>query len=471
MIENRIRLVPIEEIVVKRDERKRTNLDMGFVGRLAKQIKEHQLINPITIDSEGVLIAGENRLAAFFYNKELMIPCPWPDYKDWSVIPTRTGKNITQADKDIIEMSENLGRSEMIWQDKAKGLLAIFRHFKEQDENTTYTSLANNLNLSPAFIAQMIGLAENLDDPQISGADNWKTAVNILTRKKERAISSIMDDIEISPLASAKPQRGEEGYREEQDPLPLSFPEEENQREALQKEPPVEEKPLAFQGLCKSFMSFAPNYTGPKFNLIHFDPPYGINLHKSNTMQKSGRAQYEDTRDLFHEITECFFQNQDKICSSSAHMLFWHSAPDREMVGDMLRDNGWKVWKYPLVWHKSCNTGLFPDPQRGPRHTYEMATLASRGDRKIVKLVADSFSGAATKASGHESEKPVAMLEHFFTMLVDQSTSIFDPTGGSGNALLAAQNKGAKRGLFLELEQYYPETFNKKQRKEQSDES
>ena len=48
------------------------------------------------------------------------------------------------------------------------------------------------------------------------------------------------------------------------------------------------------------------------------------------------------------------------------------------------------------------------------------------------------------------SEKSLAMLSHFFRMLVDDSTRMIDPTCGSGNAVKAAANAGASFVLGLE---------------------
>jgi predicted RNA methylase len=44
------------------------------------------------------------------------------------------------------------------------------------------------------------------------------------------------------------------------------------------------------------------------------------------------------------------------------------------------------------------------------------------------------------------------MLKHFFEMFVDEHTSVFDPTCGSGAALRAAEALGANRVLGIEAD-------------------
>ena len=48
------------------------------------------------------------------------------------------------------------------------------------------------------------------------------------------------------------------------------------------------------------------------------------------------------------------------------------------------------------------------------------------------------------------NEKPVAMLQHFLSMLVDEYSFVLDPTCGSGNALKAAERLGASQVLGIE---------------------
>ena len=122
---------------------------------------------------------------------------------------------------------------------------------------------------------------------------------------------------------------------------------------------------------------------------------------------------------------------------------------------------GWKVADYCLIWHKSDNAGVAPDPQRGPRNTHEMAFFASRGDRKLTaagtKSNSFAYPGKRTDAI-HVSEKPVAMLSHFFEMLCDEHSAVLDPTCGSANALKVAKTLGANRVLGLEKMTEFYET-------------
>jgi DNA modification methylase len=120
---------------------------------------------------------------------------------------------------------------------------------------------------------------------------------------------------------------------------------------------------------------------------------------------------------------------------------------------------GWKCNPFPLIWFKSDGSGIAPDPQRGPRQTYEAAIFASRGDRKITQegCVANSFPYPGRRDGAiHASEKPYVMLRHFMRMVCDEYSLVLDPTCGSGNALKVAEDLGAPKVLGLEqLPEFY----------------
>lgn len=93
----------INDVVVK--ERKRP---LGNVAKLSESIKELGLLNPITIDPHGVLIAGYHRLEAC---KQL----------GWVTIPVNM-VTLDELNAELAEIDENLVRNELHWFDRDKQL-------------------------------------------------------------------------------------------------------------------------------------------------------------------------------------------------------------------------------------------------------------------------------------------------------------------------------------------------------------
>jgi DNA modification methylase len=122
---------------------------------------------------------------------------------------------------------------------------------------------------------------------------------------------------------------------------------------------------------------------------------------------------------------------------------------------------GLTVHRHPLVWFKSDNSGIVPGrDNQYTRRVYETAFLCSRGRRPLVKTLANLYSAPNPSNPIHPTQKSEPMLRHFFSMLVDENTDVFDPTCGSGSALRAAESLGARRTLGLELNPDYAKRAN-----------
>ncbi|NLC93360.1 MAG: ParB/RepB/Spo0J family partition protein, partial [Treponema sp.] len=88
-------LIPIEEIKIK----KRIRKDLGDLNDLKESLKLYGLLNPITINKNFELIAGERRLQAA---KQL----------GWTNINANIIDNISEAEQIEIEIEENNQRKE-----------------------------------------------------------------------------------------------------------------------------------------------------------------------------------------------------------------------------------------------------------------------------------------------------------------------------------------------------------------------
>jgi len=206
--------------------------------------------------------------------------------------------------------------------------------------------------------------------------------------------------------------------------------------------------------LHDSFLTWLPAYSGPKFNFLHCDFPYGIDVFAG---KQSGRERqehiYEDKPEVFWDLLAALLQGRDTIMQASCHVMFWFSMDYYSEIFAFFRAHApeFHINPFPLIWHKSDGSGITPDPQRGPKRAYETALLAYRGDRKVVRSVGN-FYAAPTDKKYHHSAKPEPMLRQFFQLFVDEHTQMLDPTCGGGSSVRAAESLGAKRVLGIEKE-------------------
>lgn len=407
---------PVSGVIVNRDERQRRVLT--GIEELAESLKRVGQINPIVITRDGVLVAGERRLTA-----AKMI--------GWTDVMVQFVEELDEYELAVIELEENIKRVDLTWQDQCLALEKFHTLKATTEEEWTQEATAQALGFSPAEVTKKLQVAQEINNgnERVAKADKFSMALNLVQRDRERKKAAVLDNI----IPAVITQTAVEAKVEEEDAAP-----------------PPKVVPL----INEDFHEWAAAYCGTKFNLIHCDFPYGINVADSPRQNSGIQEYYEDSKDVYFSLLDTLEMAMSNVVSESAHLIFWFSMDYYAVTMERLTKMGWKVNPFPLIWHKSDNAGIAPDPQRGPRRTYETAFFASRGDRKLTEAgaVSNSFAFPGKKGPDgiHLSEKPVAMLQHFLRMVCDDYSAVLDPTCGSGNALKAASNLGAAKVLGIE---------------------
>jgi len=416
MTSGNFRNIIIDSIIVERPERQRRELTK--IEELAESLARIGLINPIVITQDHILVAGERRLTAA---KSL----------GWTHISAQFAEDLSHYELQVIELEENVKRVDLSWQDEVAALSRFHELKSSHEPDWSQVSTAEALGLSTSEVSRKLAVAAEMSNPVIAQADRLSAAHNMVQRNTERKKTSVLAAVAAVPIQLSA-------------------------TETLVA-PVLTPKPIPL--LNTNFHHWQESYDGPKFNLIHCDFPYGINVADTPRMSAVIKDHYADSPDIYWSLLDRLACAMENVVADSAHLVFWHSMKFFSPTVEALVAMGWGVNPFPLIWHKSDNTGIAPDPQRGPRQTYEAAIFASRGDRKITQAgcVANSFAYPGSRDDAiHVSEKPYAMLRHFLRMICDEYSTVLDPTCGSGNALKVCEDLGASSVLGLEqIEAFY----------------
>lgn len=427
MIESQTELRLVSSILCDRTARQRSEINHEKIADIAGSIARQDLIHPILISTEGTLIAGEHRLLAFGWLASHRIHCNNPDYNNWTMIPVHYARDVTDREIHQLELEENIRRVALDWKDEAKAIKEYFDIRSESDPDWNYTKTAKALGISEQHANRAVNVARELaaNNPKLAGASSIRSAATVIERQNERAINAELDNL----LDLTKPPEA---------PAPTIFSD---------------------SILVQDFKAWWSTYSGPKFNFIHCDFPYGIDFNKGEQARDEAFGAYDDSPEVYWDLLGTLAAALPQIASPSCHMLFWFSMNYYWETLTTLEAMGFSVNPFPLIWHKTDNKGILPDPERGPRRVYETAFLCSLGDRKIVRAVSNTY-GAPTSKQIHTSEKPESVLRHFFQMFIDEYSVVLDPTAGSASALRAAEALGAKQVLGLELNSEFAELAN-----------
>lgn len=394
--------VLVDSITVVRDERQRRELN--GIEELAQSISRTGLIHPPVITKDNILIAGERRLTAV---KSL----------GWTSIPVQYAEDLDPLQLQLIELEENTRRVDIDWQDNCRAVEKYHKLRQQIEKDWTPQKTADALGVSRTSILQQLDVASALNKgvEQVVKADKYSVARGIVQRATARAKTIAVNNL-FEPAQTKS------------------------------------DAPI----LNTNFIEWSENYTGNKFNFLHCDFPYGVNVGGHGQAADQAFGNYNDDPKTYWLLLDALGKATERLIAPEAHMMFWFSMKFYERTRLILMEQGWAVNLFPLIWFKSDNSGILPDSDYGPRRNYETAFHCIRGKRPIVRAVSNVYAGPNTK-SIHMSEKPVECLEHFFRMYVDESTRLLDPTCGSANALKAAQRFGAAEVLGIERDKNFYE--------------
>jgi ParB/RepB/Spo0J family partition protein len=402
----------IDDILIQRESRQRQQPDPKHIDELADSIRRLGLIHPPVVTRDYVLVSGECRMMAC---RQL----------GWLNVPVQFTDELEPAQLKAIELEENVKRRDLDWKDRVRAVQeyhALMVATKTEGK-WSHDDTAREIGFAQSHVTYMLSVAEELatGNERVMKATKLSTAAGIVRRARERKDEQVLKNLKESIIGHA-----------------------ENPPETI---------------LHTDFTEWVHSHVAPRFNFIHCDFPYGIEADTFNQGAAPSHGGYEDTREAWERLMLALRIATERVCTHSAHLMFWFAMRKRdtrlyEYTARWLEDMGWDINPLPLIWMKSDGVGIIPDPERGPRQIYETCLFGSRGDRKIVRAVANAYA-APTVRDKHMSEKPEPMLRHFFSMFVDENTVMLDPTCGSGSALRAAESLNAKFCLGLEINEEF----------------
>jgi len=434
-----MQMTPVSAIIVDRPRRQRREVS---TKGLLESIRARGIMNPLVIMPSGRLVAGERRLSCAI---ELGL----------AEVPTRLVTDLSPIEAQLIELEENTKRLDLPWQDIVRAMVAIHGLYLSQDQDWTMAETAAECGVSQGLVSMYLKVGASLDEDRILACSTVREAYNLLGRRDQRAAGEALNELLETCNEIQVPKAPTLAYSE----ADLAGDEAFAEADILPRLPLVDLAPARPRYhpedetiINESFLFWAPKYQGRKFNLIHCDFPYGINVFQGPQGGGTERA-YEDDPEIYKRLLDCFLTHFDRFASQSCHAMFWFSEAHRDFTMAQFRERlPSVVWvRHPLIWFKSCNTGIASDARRTPRHVYETALLGYRGSRNLVKTAADCYAGPVNKQL-HPSTKPEPMLKHFFSMLVDEHSEVFDPTCGSAAALRAGESLGAKRVFGMDTD-------------------
>jgi site-specific DNA-methyltransferase (adenine-specific) len=408
-VETKLTYVRVEDIIVP-PYRQRRYFDPTSSIELQLSIESDGLINPLALRHDGkTLLAGERRLREiktlhrlgkdFFFNGTSVargfVPC--------TILSPREEEEYFHA-----EWAENEVRDDLTWQEKTDARARLHRtrdaeHGGGQTASDTVKEIFNTTEAKGYYVTDLkrdLLVSEYLNDPEVAAAKTRKDALKIIELKNRKKF--------------------EETYAKELEEKPQESP------HTLI----IGDSVIELERLQEG-----------SFDCILTDPIYGIGAdtfsNKSGTSQTFISHEYSDSYEEWKRLMPIFAREFFRVAKGQAHAYIFCDIRRWEELSKIFSKVGWDVWFKPIIWDKG-NRGTLPQPDYGPRYTYEAILFANKG-RKPVRRVARDVIPIPTEVKPHfAAEKPVELFKDLLSRTVEPGNTVLDASCGSGTIFPAA---------------------------------
>lgn len=393
---------------------KRMRVTFEGIEELAESIDRLGQIQPIVVDDNFNLIAGERRLRAHILLKK-------------PTISAIMRSDCTDLLKKEIELEENIKRKAFTWQEevKAKAELheikqslhgAAKKGVKDNAGKWQITDTAIALGESRGGVSMDIQLAKGIKAfPELAKEGTKSAAYKKLKQAQTRIINAEL----------AKRMQGSKA---------IAHPE-------------------IINGDCIEQML---KMESESVDLILTDPPYGIDVDNAHTYKRMTikDVNFNDSEFDTFDLLDKAFKEMYRVLKKDRHAYIFFAIDKYSAVLRLLLKHGFEVHNIPLIWDKG--SGSYPSQMTSYVHSYEPFLHCWKGARKLNGTPRDIFQVKRVPSGSkiHPTQKPTELLRDLIGLSSSPGELVFDPFAGSGATIVAAK-ECQRRAIGVELNPGY----------------
>lgn len=211
--------------------------------------------------------------------------------------------------------------------------------------------------------------------------------------------------------------------------------------------------------------------------LILTDPPYNLGnfmINRSTNLSKMrdnffANAGWDNLEfDDWVNHMDKFFADAARIIAVGGSMIVFMSIIKVETIIKLAEKHGF-YYKTTGIWHKlnpmprNMNLHFVNSTEAWVYFTYKKKTGTFNNENKMIHDFIETavVSNGEKKAGKHPTQKPVALLNHFITLLSNEGDLVVDPFMGSGSTGVACKQSN-RNFIGIELDKEYYEIAKKR---------
>jgi ParB-like chromosome segregation protein Spo0J/DNA modification methylase len=447
--------ISVDSVVVAN----RVRTDFGDIADLAESIQQNGLIQPIVVTSDHRLIAGERRLRAHRLLK-------------WETIKAVYLEVIDDAHLTILEATENIVRQDFTWKEKVLAIDKVHRlkttesALRSEAWGVRETGRLLRSGKSSISKATFIAAYLHANDQEILAAESIEDAYRIIVKRREDELSKALVGLSKPASATKLTQAHAKPKVERRDiddadffeatgttgfipgiSSPVDLDELPGGESDARSGANVPLSTMFHHGdavaICKTFAEGT-------FDAVITDWPYGIDM--DNLSQDGGGKDVSSTAgehgvEANKTLQSAIIPELYRILKPNSWFITWTDMSVYEENVRQATACGFKVQRWPLVWHKTSSCQNMSAQQNFTKN-YEIALVCRKGTATLLRPQSSSvWSGgndAETRLLGHPFAKPAALWEWIYNATCKRGDAVLDPFVGCGSSTIPAVRLGLR---------------------------
>lgn len=407
----------------------RLRADLGDIDALADSISRFGLIQPIVINQDNTLIAGERRLRAVI---SLNLP-------EIDVVYRET---LSQDELRELELEENVRRKDMTWQERALAILEIHKlKSRSADLSGTkwgYRETGEMLGqaFSSVHYAVTVATALGQGDKELIACSSLKEALTkLLSRKEDQAVAALAKTI---PSATVTLSSTVASLLNTNTAQPAS----------TKSEIKINFADFLHNGDAIEWLK---GMKPGQVDHIITDPPYGVdpdlmtqaNTGMSNIDRIADTHQVDSNISLFHQLIPAAFN----ALPDHGFFIMWYDLDHHELLKSLGEKTGFRVQRWPLIWvklHRCMNQMAQYNFTKSVEYAMVMRKQGSTLVSPQLTCHLAASNDTAKQLLQHPFVKPAEVWKWLMTAVALRGQTIADPFAGVGSSTVTAINEDFK---------------------------
>ena len=377
------------------------------IQQLAESIQRIGLIHPILLDQDYNLVAGGRRLRAYVYLEREDIEATFQ-------------RDLTELDRRIIEVEENIQRQDLEWHElialRAEiNRLKMDQHKDDKDEDGFEVEGWNQIKTAELLGISRGTLADNLSHARV--IEQIPELKNLPTEKESKQVlKGYSRQIKVQEML-------DDGTLE----LPKDF----------------DFERAYMIGDALAGLKALPD-EHPSFLFAEVDTPYGIELNKL----REDRINYEEwDQEEFDGKTREAVEQVYRVLAPDSWCVWWFAWTHMGTVNAALTQAGFTLDKVPIIWNKSGHKSTSSRPDLYLARGYEQCFVAYKGHPVLYGAGRSNVFNYPQPDEGsriHPAQRPVGLIRDLLRTFAIPGATVISPFLGSGNTIIAAYQEGMK---------------------------